>query len=339
MTPEAGPVTERTRGRPGEKDIEDLAAARLDLRAQHELCEVQTEAVLGFLQDGQPTAVVMSFAVDEQGHFWFATVEGRRQVRGLDADPRVSVAVSSTGTSLPGRRMLALRGEAVVHRDRDRVMATVEWLAPRLAPEDPAAFVRLLDSPQRVVIEVDPTRVTASHDSTRLAGDGRGGRRGRLTPWRREPSAAGCATWPPTRVVQLPASSSTPRPPTPPAWTGTRTPSPRGCSRRVWSPATGSPSWPPPGSRRCRRGSGSPGPAWSRCRSTPPPGPRRWPGAWPAHAPGRSSATPPCCTTSQARSPARRSSGCCCWTPRSHRARPPRTRRTTGAAAPRSTSR
>lgn len=171
----AGAAGSSAAGRPGEKDIEDLSPARMDLEAQRALCEAQTEAVLGFLQDELPTAVVMSFLVDAQGHFWFATVEGRRQVRGIAADPRVSVAVSSTGTDLEGRRMLAVRGTATVHRDRTLVMDVVARLAPRLAPEDPAAFVRLLDSPHRVVVEVVPTRVTASHDSSRLAGDGRGG--------------------------------------------------------------------------------------------------------------------------------------------------------------------
>ena len=161
--------------RPGEKHIENLAEARLSVVGQQELWDAQTEGVLTFLQDGLPTAVVMSYLVDAQGHFWFATVEGRRQVRGVDADPRVAVVVSNTGTDLPGRRMVALRGEAVVHRDRAVVMDAVTRLAPRLAPNDPEAFVRLLDSPNRVVIEVAPTRITASHDSSRLAGDGRGG--------------------------------------------------------------------------------------------------------------------------------------------------------------------
>lgn len=165
-----------TGDQPGRKHIEDLSQARLDVTGQHELWDAQTESVLTFLQDGLPTAVVMSYQVDEQGHFWFATVEGRRQVRGVDSDPRVAVVVSNTGTDLPGRRMVALRGEARVHRDRDVVLPTIRRLAPRLAPDDPDAFVRLLDSPHRVVIEVVPTRVTASHDSTRLAGDGRGGR-------------------------------------------------------------------------------------------------------------------------------------------------------------------
>jgi len=172
MVPEKQPVPD---GRPGEKHIEDLAAARLGIAEQEQLWQAQTECVLTFLQDGLPTGVVMSFQVDEAGHFWFATVEGRRQVRGVDSDPRVAIVVSNTGTDLPGRRMVALRGEAVVHRDHEVVMDGVRRLAPRLAPNDPDAFVRLLDSPNRVVIEVAPTRITASHDSTRLAGDGRGG--------------------------------------------------------------------------------------------------------------------------------------------------------------------
>lgn len=167
----------RTRSAPGEKDVEDLSDARLSLDGQRALLDAQTEAVLSFNQDGLPTAVVMSFVVDDDGHWWFATVDGRRQVRGIDSDPRVAVVVSSTGTGLRGRRMLALRGEARVHRDRDVVLPAVRRLAPRLAPADPEAFVRLLDSPNRVVIEVVPTRVTASHDSTLMAGDGRGGPR------------------------------------------------------------------------------------------------------------------------------------------------------------------
>jgi len=172
------PDVETDAHRPGERHIEDLAEARLSITGQQELWDAQTEGVLTFLQDGLPTAVVMSFLVDERGHFWFATVEGRRQVRGVDSDPHVAVVVSNTGTDLPGRRMVALRGAATVHRDRVVVMDAVGRLAPRLAPDDPEAFVRLLDSPNRVVIEVVPTRVTASHDSSRLAGDGRGGASG-----------------------------------------------------------------------------------------------------------------------------------------------------------------
>lgn len=168
------PPESATSARPGEDDIENLSVARLDLADQRELWEAQTECVLTFLQGGEPTGVVMSYLVDEDGIFWFATVEGRRQVRGVEEDPRVAVVVSSTGTDLPGRRMVSLRARARVHRDRAVVLDLVTRLAPRLAPQDPQAFIKLLDSENRVVLEVRPTRVTASHDSRRLAGDGRG---------------------------------------------------------------------------------------------------------------------------------------------------------------------
>lgn len=161
--------------RPGDRDIEDLRQARLCVADQRELFDSQTEAVLSFLQGGLPTSVVMSFVADDDGTLWFATVEGRRQVRGIDGDERVAVVVSNTGTELAGRRMVALRGTATVHRDREVVLAAVGRLAPRLAPDDPQAFVRLLDSPGRVAIAVTPTAITASHDSRRLAGNGRGG--------------------------------------------------------------------------------------------------------------------------------------------------------------------
>lgn len=41
---------------------------------------------------------------------------------------------------------------------------------------DPTAFIRLLDSPQRVIIEVRPVAIAASHDSRKMTGDGRGGK-------------------------------------------------------------------------------------------------------------------------------------------------------------------
>jgi hypothetical protein len=48
-------------------------------------------------------------------------------------------------------------------------------IASRLQPADPALFVKLLDSPKRVVIRVIPITVGSSHDSRRMPGDGRGG--------------------------------------------------------------------------------------------------------------------------------------------------------------------
>ena len=162
----------------GTDDIEDLTGARISADSRQELLRDQTECTFSFLtEEGAPAAVVLSYVVHE-GRFWFTSVEGRAQVRAVDRDPRACVAVSSSGTDLPGRRMLSLRGRAVVHRDRTAVAPILELLARRLAPAGVEDFLRLLHSPGRVVIELTPVSVVASHDSRRMAGDGRGRARG-----------------------------------------------------------------------------------------------------------------------------------------------------------------
>nr|WP_246381677.1 pyridoxamine 5'-phosphate oxidase family protein [Prauserella isguenensis] len=135
----------------------------------------QTECTFVFTaDDGAPAAVVLSFAHDD-GRFWFTSVEGRAQVRGVDRDPRACVVVSNAGTDLPGRRMLSVRGRVTVHRDPAAVAELLPVLARRLAPTGVDRFLRLLSSPHRVVLELTPTEVVASHDSRHMAGDGRGG--------------------------------------------------------------------------------------------------------------------------------------------------------------------
>jgi general stress protein 26 len=141
------------------------------------LYEAATECTVAYLsRDGWPAAVVMSF-LRHDGRFWLTAVAGRDHVESLRADPRLTLVVDARGTDLSGRRMVAVRGTAVLHQDRE----TKDWFFPafarRLAAEDPAAFVRLLDSPRRVVLEVTPTGRQVSHDSRRIAGDGRGGGR------------------------------------------------------------------------------------------------------------------------------------------------------------------
>lgn len=164
-------------GRIGVDDLEDLRSLRMDDDGRTELLRVATECVFVFSEPGGwPGGVVMSFLFEE-GKFWLTAVAGRTHAEALRLDPRVTVVVSSQGTPLQGRRMVAVRGVAVVHTDR----ATKEWFLPRFAAKVGAAaseeFVRLLDSPKRVVFEVTPVRIAASHDSRKMPGDGRGGPR------------------------------------------------------------------------------------------------------------------------------------------------------------------
>lgn len=159
----------------GTRDLEDLRGTGLTTESRDELLAAQTECTFVFTaDDASPAAVVLSFAY-EGGRFLFTSVDGRAQVRGVDRDPRACVVVSNAGTDLPGRRMLSVRGDVTVHRDPATIVELLPLLARRLAPAGTERFLRLLSSPRRVVLEVAPAEVVASHDSRRMAGDGRGG--------------------------------------------------------------------------------------------------------------------------------------------------------------------
>lgn len=159
----------------GVDDIEDLRGTALSRDDQAGLYAAATECTLAYhSRSGWPAAVVMSFLCRD-GQFWLTAATGRDHVESLRADPRVTLVVTNAGTDLPGRAMVAVQGTAVLHTDRP----TKDWFLPafaeRMGVADPAAFVRLLDSPRRIVLQVVPTGVRRSHDSRRIPGDGRGG--------------------------------------------------------------------------------------------------------------------------------------------------------------------
>jgi nitroimidazol reductase NimA-like FMN-containing flavoprotein (pyridoxamine 5'-phosphate oxidase superfamily) len=161
-------------GRLGVDDLEDLKGTHLDRADQEELLSAQTECTVAFSDaEGWPRGVIMSFIVVD-GRFWLTAVEGRAQVKAADRDRRVSIVVSSAGSGLPGRRMLSVLGEATVHRDDATLQWFLDQFTSRLQPADPVSWRRLLDSPNRVVFEVRPTRVAVSHDQRKIAGNGRG---------------------------------------------------------------------------------------------------------------------------------------------------------------------
>lgn len=161
-------------GRLGIDDLEALRGTHLDTADQHELLSRQTECGFVFTgEQGWPSGVVMSYVVAD-GRFWLTSVEGRAQVDALAEDPRVSIVVSSAGSGLPGRRMLSVRGVATVHRDEDTLSWFLGEFTSRLQPGDPVSWRRLLDSPNRVVVEVRPVKVAVSHDQRKIPGNGRG---------------------------------------------------------------------------------------------------------------------------------------------------------------------
>lgn len=169
MTAQSGPSAEL-----GTQNLEKLTGTQLDVAGRAELLDTQTECTFVYTnEDGWPCGVVMSY-IQVDGVFWLTAVEGRGHVRALARDQRVSIVVSSAGSGLPGRRMLSVRGEVTVHRDQE----TKDWFLDKftraLQPADPDSWRKLLDSPQRVVFEVKPVGITASHDQRKIPGNGRG---------------------------------------------------------------------------------------------------------------------------------------------------------------------
>ncbi|MEE2034897.1 pyridoxamine 5'-phosphate oxidase family protein [Rhodococcus chondri] len=159
----------------GIDDNEDLRSLHADPQTRHQLLASQSECTFAFAtEEGWPAGVVMSYLFHD-GIFWLTAAAGRAHVRAAQRDPRVTLVVSNAGTDLPGRRMLAVRGRVTVHTDD----CTKQWFYPafaqRHAPDNSEAFQQLLDSPNRVVLEVRPVRIAVSHDSTKMPGDGRGG--------------------------------------------------------------------------------------------------------------------------------------------------------------------
>lgn len=159
----------------GVDNIEDLRGLGLGMDGRAELIQAQSECTFVFTnEDGLASGVVMSY-IQFDGSFWVTAVEGRGHVRGVEKDPRVSMVISNAGTGLPGRRMLSMRGTAIIHRDAATKEKFLESFAARHQPDDPQSFIRLLNSANRVVIQFHPTAVAVSHDSTKMPGNGRGG--------------------------------------------------------------------------------------------------------------------------------------------------------------------
>jgi general stress protein 26 len=154
-------------------DLESMKGARLAAADRDELLAAQRECTFVFSgPDGWPSGVVMNF-LHRDGRLWLTAVEGRPHVTALAAEPRVSVVVSGAGTDLPGRRMVALRGLATMHRDRETLDHWLDEFAAAWRSGGQAEFRRLLDSPNRVVIEVADLRVAVSHDHRRIGAGSR----------------------------------------------------------------------------------------------------------------------------------------------------------------------
>jgi nitroimidazol reductase NimA-like FMN-containing flavoprotein (pyridoxamine 5'-phosphate oxidase superfamily) len=155
------------------RDYEDVGVYTLDADTEQQLLERQNECTFAWATgSGAPMAVSMSYLV-RNGHFWLTASSQRKRIPAIRRDGRVAIVVTSTGTALGPNKTLTYQGRAVVHDDRE----TKAWFYPALAerlmgrggPERVAEFMRVLDSPRRVVIEVTPG-LRVGYDGAKMAG-------------------------------------------------------------------------------------------------------------------------------------------------------------------------
>jgi general stress protein 26 len=152
------------------RNFENLSHAGLDPETEERLIAAQTECTFMWAtKDGWPLGVIMSYLARD-GQFWLTTTTNRGRVAAIRRDPRVAIVITSTGTPLGHGKTVTYRGTCSVHDDTETKSWFFSALGARRFPDDDAyraEFVRGLDSPKRVVLEVAPTQ-RISVDLTKL---------------------------------------------------------------------------------------------------------------------------------------------------------------------------
>ena len=143
------------------EDYEDVTTYTLDADVEERLLLAHNECTFIWSnKEGWPVGVIMSY-VWREGRFWLTASGQRARVAAVRRDPRVCVVVTSTGSPLPRNKAITWKGTCTVHDSRE----VKDWFYPELAaalnagePERAASFQAFLDSPRRVIFEVEPTQ-------------------------------------------------------------------------------------------------------------------------------------------------------------------------------------
>ena len=157
----------------GALDHERVSIYPLDDDSKERLLQTARECVFNWsTQDGWPVGVVMSF-LWKDGKFWITAGAHRHRISAVRRDPRVSVVVS--GVATPHGKpagTVTVKGRCIVHEDR----ATKDWFYREFAfkgnpdPDAVTAFIKRLDSPLRVVLEIVPEK-WITFDGAKFAAD------------------------------------------------------------------------------------------------------------------------------------------------------------------------
>ena len=143
------------------ENYEDVTVYGLDDDVEEQLLLGHNECTFIWSnKEGWPVGVIMSY-VWRDGKFWLTASSQRARISAVRRDPRVSIVVTSTGSPIPRNKTVTYKGMCTLHDDQE----TKNWFYPELAmalnANDPArakAFQSFLDSPRRVILEVEPTQ-------------------------------------------------------------------------------------------------------------------------------------------------------------------------------------
>jgi hypothetical protein len=143
-------------GRP--ENYEDVTAYGLDDADEERLLLEHNECTFVWSnREGWPVGLTMSY-VWRQGRFWLTASGQRARIAAVRRDPRVCIVVSSTGSPLPRNKTVTWKGICAVRVDPGTKAWCYDELAAALYADGPrqASFRRFLDSPRRVILEVEP---------------------------------------------------------------------------------------------------------------------------------------------------------------------------------------
>lgn len=154
------------------KDYEDVTSYGLDPHDEQRLVDEQNECTFVWVTaDGSPMAVIMSYLRTDDGTIWMTASGQRKRIPAIRRDPRVTVVITSSGTSMHAGKALTYKGIATVLDDAE----TKAWFYPALAerlmgargPHRVDEFAKMLDSPRRVIISI-ATGLRVGYDGSKM---------------------------------------------------------------------------------------------------------------------------------------------------------------------------
>jgi general stress protein 26 len=150
--------------------LEEVAEYSLDDEQREQLFALQRVcAVCWSTSDGWPVGVTHRY-IWGRGRIWVTTSSQRKRVTALRNRPQSCVIISGDGTELGPDRTVTIKTMCTIHDDRE----TLEWFygefARAVVPDSEAgqqALITMLDSPRRVVLELEPVKYI-SYDGAKL---------------------------------------------------------------------------------------------------------------------------------------------------------------------------